>query len=112
MCPAITPPNAQPAAIQPPPQPSNIRATPQPADEPITFKLKWANGSVHGVVQHNMFELRRSPQRDLKFILAMEQAVGEHRTAALLELHGLSFCLSVELTYTNPAKEIVEMKPQ
>ena len=60
-----------------------------------------------------MFEPRRSPQRDLlKFILSMEQAVREYLTAALLELHGLSLCVSVELTSTHPAKEIVDMKPQ
>ena len=42
----------------------------------------------------------------------MEQVVREHLTAALLVLHGLSFCVSVELTYTQTAKEIVDMKPQ
>ena len=52
------------------------------------------------------------PQRHLlKFILAMQQ-VRLHLTAALLELRGLSFWTPVELTYTHPAKEIVDMKPQ
>ena len=112
----ITPPTAQPAAIKPPPQAIIIRAppaSPPPADEPITFKLKWANGSVHGVVQDFMFEPRRSPTRDLlKFILAMEQVVRERQTAALLELHGLSFWVALQLTYAHPTKEIVDMKHQ
>ena len=33
-------------------------------------------------------------------------------TAALLELHALSFWVSVELMYTHQATEIVDMKPQ
>ena len=59
-----------------------------------------------------MFEPHRSRQRDLlKFILAMKLVVLERLTAALLELHGLSFWVAVELRYTHPAKEIVDMKP-
>ena len=115
MRPSTTPPTAQPATIQRPPQAIIIRAppTPAPSDELITFKLKWANFSVHGVLQDYMFKPHRPPQRDLlKFILAMEQVVREHLTAALVELHGLSFWVSVELTYTHQAKEIVDMKPQ
>ena len=66
----ITPPTVQPATIQPPTQAAMIiRAPAQPTDEPITFKLKGANVSVHGVVQDYMFLPRRSHQRDLlKFI--------------------------------------------
>ena len=48
----ITPPTVQPVPIQPPPQAAIIiRAPAQPTDEPITFKVQWANISVHGVVQ-------------------------------------------------------------
>ena len=52
--------------------------------------VKWAKVTLGGVIQDYMFVPRRSPHRDLlKFILHMEQVVGVHLTAGLLELHGL-----------------------
>ena len=66
-----------------------------------------------GGVQDYQFFPRRSPLLELlKFIQAREEVVREHLTAGLLELHGLTFWVSEEFTYTHPAKEIVEMKPQ